>query len=206
MKMKKNGKEIVIKKKPVKDGVIPRLSKEISHLLSSEEAKVSPRGIVMGTVTLLTLGYTVDALAGHVNQHQNWAPHASYNPHHSVDCGHDSFGVHQNSAPHVNVSPHSSGTYPHTNTHASVNESVTKGTVTNSSADGFGKHTASLSHNNNPNTHTNTSGHNSAVPHFNYGTHSSTAPHVSVGHHVNYAPHHSGAPHLSLHRNGHWNG
>ena len=163
-------------------GLIPCVHREVRHLLSSEEAKISAGGLVKGAVAMLTIGIAVDALAGHYNQHASFAPHASLAPHHSVDCGHDNVAVHQDAYPHV-----------------SVNEAVTKGTFHNNVADGFGKHTANVSHNNNPNVHTNTSGHTNNAPHYHYWAHASTAPHVNVGHHGNYAPHYSRAPHHSMH-------
>lgn len=197
--MKKKGKKKRISARPSGSGIMPSIRREIRHLLSSEEAKISARGLLTGTAALITIGITAESLAGHYNQHASYAPHASLAPHHSVDCGHDSIAVHQSASPHVSVAPHNDAVTPHTNTHASVNEAVTKGTFHNNVADGYGKHSANVGHNNNPNIHTNTSGHTNTAPHYHYWAHGSTAPHVNTGVHASYTPHYSQAPHHNMH-------
>lgn len=175
------------------------IRRDVSLLLNSEEAKISAKGIVSGAVVLASLGVAVDALSAHCNWHNSAAPHVNYAPHYNVDTGHTSAAPHSDAYPHVSVAPHNDFATPHTNTHASVNESVTKGTFHNNVADGYGKHSANVAHNNNPNTHANTSGHTSNAPHYNYGAHSSAAPHFNVGHHGSVAPHYSLTPHHSSH-------
>ena len=174
------------------------IRRDVSLLLNSEEAKISARGIISGAVALTCLGIAAEAL-GHASWHNSAAPHVNYATHYNVDVGHTSAAPHSSVNPHVSVAPHNDFATPHTNTHANVNEAVTKGTFHNNVADGYGKHTANVAHNNNPNTHANTSGHTSNAPHYNYGAHANAAPHFNAGHHGSVAPHYSLTPHHSAH-------
>lgn len=174
------------------------IRRDISFLLNSEEAKISGRGIISGAVILASLGVAAEAL-GHASWHNSSAPHVNYAPHYNVGITHTSAAPHSDAYPHVSVAPHNDFATPHTNTHASVNEAVTKGTLHNNAADGYGKHTANVGHNNNPNTHANTSAHTSNAPHYNYWAHSSAVPHYNAGHHGSVAPHYSLTPHHSSH-------
>lgn len=174
------------------------IRRDIAHLLNSEEAKISSRGLLTGAVVLGSLGLAADAL-GHASWHDSAAPHVNYAPHYNVGATHTSQAPHSDAYPHVSVAPHNDFATPHTNTHANVNEAVTKGTFHNNATDGYGKHSANVAHNNNPNTHANTSGHTNNAPHANYGAHSNAAPHFNAGHHGSAAPHYSLNPHHNAH-------
>ena len=55
--MKDGKKKYVLKKKAGKGAFIPGLRKEISHLLSSEEAKISPAGVLLGSISVMGIAF-----------------------------------------------------------------------------------------------------------------------------------------------------
>lgn len=190
----------IIKKDSNGKGLFPSIKKEVKYLLTSEEAKISSKNIITGAVSMFALSILAEqAFASHCNWHDNLAPHHSFAPHYNYDATHTSITPHSSTAPHVSSAAHNNTNPLHNNTHANVNESVTKGEIYNSPTDGYGKHTASLGHNNNPNTHNNTSVHiNNA--HIDTTTHSSAVMgHLNAGHHGSAAPHYNMAPHHNAH-------
>lgn len=199
--MEKNQEKKILRKNNAGKKMLPSIRKEIGHLLMSEEAKISSRGILTGALSIIALGILADkAAASHWNTHDSLTPHVSYNPHYNAGVTHTNYGTpHVSSAPHVSSDPHASITALHTNTHASVNEAVTKGDAHNNATDGYGKHTASLSHNNNPNTPINTATHMNN-PHYSYNAHASTLdPHLNVGRHASHGSHADMYPHHNAH-------
>jgi len=198
-----------MKKKTAEIGreTMPRVKKEITAFLTSEEAKITSKSLLKGSLTLFCLGImTEHALATH-NSHSN------YGSDHYNTTGHGNAATHANGdanhssiAPHHSATPHSSDTdlgVGHANGHASggLSESVTLGALHNDATAGFGKHSAGTGHYNLPglvNTHVNVAG----TGHADTAPHSSTAIHSSTGHHVNASNTNNWAQHYSMHASG----
>jgi hypothetical protein len=201
---------------------LPMIKRHVSKFLTSEEARISTKGLVTSAVVMASLGIMAEtALAGHTSNHAN-QPHNSHSNHSNgaVYTGHSSYAPHMSSATHEslglnhtsagplhsNTANHASTAVsgiPHTSVHtnAALSEAVTYGALHNSTAAGYGKHTAGTGHHNVPIAsrtlnvsgagHASTSPHASAtsVPHLNVGHHGSAAPHTNVAYtHINRTP------------------
>ncbi|MFH1540021.1 MAG: hypothetical protein ABIH66_13790 [bacterium] len=195
--------------------LLPTIKKNVWQFLNREEARISDKCLLTGSVVLLGLGIAAtEALAAHTsqhnsaNRHSNLASHSSTVPHHNVGAGHDSW------APHVNLSPHHSDatllTTPHVSGHTSnvLSENVTKGALHNDAAAGYGKHSAGTGHRN-VNIVDSAVNVDRSADHASVTPHNSTAPHTNLGVGTfNVAPHQSGNTHVNqtLTPTGHYNG
>lgn len=189
----------------------PVIKRQMSKFLTSEEAKISTRGLMSGAVAVVSLGImTENALAGHTSNHNNYphnshanhsngpcyTGHSNINPHMNTAASHDSAGLgHTNyAAQHSNTAAHASDAslgVPHTSAHtnAALSEAVTKGALHNDATAGYGKHSAGTGHHNVP-IATRTlnaagTGHSSTTPHAN----ATTVPAINKAHHASATPH-----------------
>jgi len=198
---------------------LPAIKRNISRFLTREEARISDKCLLTGSVVLLGLGIAAaEALSAHTSFHNNnhrqssISPHYSNTggtPHHNVGAGHDNW------APHVSLSPHHNDSVLLDNQHVSsghinnsLSETVTKGALHNDATAGYGKHSAGTGHNNVNLVNTAVNVDRSA-DHSSVAPHNSTAPHVNLGVGTfNVAPHQSAAIHVNqqLWPTGHYNG
>ncbi|MFH1540022.1 MAG: hypothetical protein ABIH66_13795 [bacterium] len=210
------------KKKSATDGakVMPRMKREITKFLNSEEAKITSKNLVTGSVVLLGLGIAAtEALAAHTSHgnytqdHYNTTGHGNQTTHASDNAEHSSIAPHHSAAPHsdtsalgvAHVSGHANGGY---------SEATTKGALHNDATAGYGKHSAGTGHYNLPtlvnnNVNVSGAGHASTTPHSNTAIHSSTGHHASASnpndHVQHYNMHASGADgHGSHASHGQW--
>lgn len=86
-----------MKEEKDKLSALPQIKKDIETFLSSEEGKITKKGIVRGAVTAAMLGLATDALAGHTNH----ASSAQSRLHNSANLGrHLSHSVHASHGSH----------------------------------------------------------------------------------------------------------
>ena len=147
---------------------LPTIRRHIGKFLTSEEAKISAKGLVTSAVVMVSMGLAAEtALAAHTSGHNNW-PHNSHGNHSNgpVYTGHANYAPHMSSATHesqalahTSAAPQHSNTashasvglgVPHSNAHtnAALSELVTVGTLHNDATAGFGKHSAGTTHHN----------------------------------------------------------
>lgn len=189
---------------------LPMIRRHVAKFLTSEEAKISAKGLVTSAVVMVSLGIAAEtALAGHSSAHNNY-PHNSHGNHSNgpVYTGHANYSPHMSSATHESqalnhtstAAPQHSNTashasvglgVPHTSQHtnAALNEPATVGALHNDATAGYGKHSAGTGHHN-VQIASNTlnaagGGHASTAPHAS----ATSVPLLNVGHHGSAAPH-----------------
>lgn len=189
---------------------LPMIRQQISKFLTSEEAKISAKGLVTSAVVMVSLGIAAETAlaASHSSGHNNWphnshsnhangpiyTGHANYQPHMNTSTHENQALLHTNAAAqHSNTASHASGglAVPHTNTHtnAALNEPATVGALHNDALAGYGKHSAGTAHHNVPmgsfTLNNPGGGHSSTAPHAS----AVTVPLLNVGHHGSVTPH-----------------
>ncbi|MFH1540023.1 MAG: hypothetical protein ABIH66_13800 [bacterium] len=191
-------------------GKFPVIKRQMSKFLTCEEAKISTKGLVLGSVAVISLGIMAEtALAAHTDGHNNW-PHNS----HSNHANGPYYTGHTNYAPHMSTSTHESQALTHTNaaaqhsntashasdatlliphtsahTNAALSEAVTKGALHNDATAGYGKHSAGTGHYNvgiaSRTLNAAGTGHSSTAPHAS----ATTVPALNAAHHGSVSPH-----------------